>query len=51
MTRYALSFACGLLGVLVALAAWHLYLDHRNLHALVDLVRQSQSRQDAAAPK
>lgn len=48
--RVLLPLACGALGVALALAAWHLYIDHQNLHALVNLVQQQAQRAAAAAP-
>jgi hypothetical protein len=41
----------GILGVGLALAGAHLYQDHRNLHALVDMVvKQQQAAQAKPAP-
>ena len=41
-------FATGVLGAmlggLISLGLWHLWVDHQNLHALVRLVQQSQQQ-------
>lgn len=50
MRRYGLPFAFGVLGVLAALVAWHVYIDHQNLHALVLMVQQQQQQRQAAPP-
>lgn len=38
-----------ILGTLLVLAGWHLYIDHQNLHVLVSLVQQ-QAAKAAAQP-
>jgi hypothetical protein len=46
-----ISLLAGFGGVLVALACLHLYQDHTNLHALVNLeLQRAQAAQKAAAP-
>jgi hypothetical protein len=34
----------GVLGVIVALAGWHLYVDHQNFHALVNMAIQQAAQ-------
>lgn len=38
------SLGVGLMGALLALAGWHVYTDHQNLHALVSLVQQQMQK-------
>lgn len=38
----------GFLGVLLGLAVWHLWLDHRNLHALLQFATQPRAAQGVA---
>ena len=40
-----IALICGILGMALMLSAWHIYEDHRNLHALVSLVEQNQKAQ------
>jgi hypothetical protein len=35
----------GALGFAIAFGSWHLYLDHSNLHAIVNMVAASQNQQ------
>lgn len=50
MTPAVKGFLGALVAVLLSVAAWHVYLDHRNLHALVDMVVAQQQAQ-MAQPK
>lgn len=46
MRIYLLPLAVGLIGVLLGLSAWHLYVDHATWHALInDVARQNQQQQ------
>jgi hypothetical protein len=46
-----ISLLAGFGGVLIGLACLHLYQDHTNLHALVNLeLQRAQAAQKAAAP-
>ena len=41
----------GILGVCAALVVWHLYVDHRDLHAVISFLNQAiQNQQQAAKP-
>lgn len=42
MKRNLVALAFGLLGMGVALGAWHLWQDHQNLHALINMVVAQQ---------
>lgn len=44
----AISFVAGVLGVTVTLMGWHLYVDHQNLHALVNMVQQQAAQAKGA---
>lgn len=46
-----LSLLAGALGMAVILGAWHLWVDHTNLHALYDLeIRRAQAQAAQAPP-
>lgn len=48
MRKHLIPVALGVLGVVLALSAWHLYLDHRNHHAAIQFildVQQNAARQ------
>lgn len=49
MREYMKPFAAGLLGMALFWGAWHLYIDHANLHAVVTFLEQAQ-RQQAQKP-
>ncbi len=53
MRQRLICLACGVIGVVLALVAWHLYIDHQNLHAMLNAMIQAQAAQAAhgAAPK
>lgn len=46
MKAYLKPFAVGVLGVFVALVSWHLWLDHKALHAIIGHIN-AQARQGA----
>lgn len=39
-----LAFLVGLLGVGVGLAAWHAWVDHQTLHAIVDMINRTAAQ-------
>lgn len=52
--RNLIALIFGILGVLLALGAWHLYIDHLNHHAtvqfIIDVQRAQQRAQSPASP-
>lgn len=45
MKRHVLAAVIGALGFGVAWGGWHLYVDHVNLHALINVVAAAQKQQ------
>lgn len=44
------SLFCGIIGAALVFAVLHLYNDHKNLHALVDMVVKSQQEKQQVKP-
>lgn len=42
MKTYVFAILFGIFGFVAAFGGWHLYQDHQNLHALINLVVQQQ---------
>lgn len=51
MKKYLVPVLLGILGVLIGLSAWHLYIDHHNLHAVVQLAAKIQQQQPMTSEK
>ena len=52
MKRHVLTALIGFGGMVLALALWHVYLDHASWHAFVnDIARAQQQARQQQAPK
>lgn len=43
--HYLIAFLFAVLGVLLTLASVHLYQDHQNLHAVINIIQQAAQQQ------
>ena len=48
--KIILPIILGFFGIALYFAAVHIYVDHRNLHTIIDMVAAQQKAQNAQAP-
>ena len=41
---FGISIAAGLLGMFLALSAWHVYTDHQALHGIINMIIAQQQK-------
>lgn len=45
-----IGFLSAVAGVILTLAVWHVWVDHQQFHALINMLVQQQQQQGAPAP-
>jgi hypothetical protein len=50
LKRVLLPIALGVLGFVLAFGGWHLWLDHKAMHQVFEIVAAAQQRQQAQQP-